>query len=112
MILSRDVYYLIQIYLTDTYFQHVKRPLKIRYQQSIFSDAEQLNIKLQQNVMYTNWYVECVLAKEVIAEILGRFQNLSTVEMRQICSNTEFSSTKALKEEIQSFSQARKNLRM
>ncbi|CAC5378791.1 unnamed protein product [Mytilus coruscus] len=110
--LSPDVYYLIQTYLTDTYFMHVTRPLKLPYQQSIFSDAKQLNTKLQQNVMYANWYVECVLGKEVIAEILGRFQNITTVEMRQICSKTEYSCREAIKEEIQSFRQARKNLKM
>ncbi|CAC5385096.1 unnamed protein product [Mytilus coruscus] len=110
--IEQDDYYEVESYLFDRYFTQIKKPFRLPYNQSIFDDADELNKKLQQNVVYRNWYVDCVLVKEVLAEVLGRINDKSGTEMRRLCIETEFSCTEAITEEIQGMSEARKKLKM
>lgn len=110
--LTQDEFYSIQLYLQDTYFKSVAVPLRLPYLQSIFEDAEDLNNKLKQNCAYGSWYVDCVLVKEVIAEVLGRQYNIPIVEMKRLCSKTEFPCSETVKEEIRGIREARKKMKV
>lgn len=110
--IERDEYYEVESYLFDRYFTQIKKPFRLPNNQCIFDDADELNKKLLQNFVYKGWYVDCVLVKEVLAEVLGRIHGKSGTEIRRLCIETEFSATEAIKDEIKGFREARKKLKM
>ncbi|CAC5364636.1 unnamed protein product [Mytilus coruscus] len=110
--IERDEYYEVESYLFDRYFTQIKKPFRLPNNQCVFDDADDLNKKLQQNFVYRSWYVDCVLVKEVLAEVLGRIHDKSGTEIRRLCIETEFSATEAIKDEIKAFREARKKLKM
>jgi hypothetical protein len=51
------------------------------------------------------------LVKEIIAEVLGRLHNIPIVEMKHLCSDTEFPCSETMKEEIRGIREARKKMK-
>ncbi|VDI55427.1 Hypothetical predicted protein [Mytilus galloprovincialis] len=72
-------------------------------------DAEELNQKLKQNSMYADWHVHIVLVKEVLVEVLSGTKTMARSELRQLCTNTEFSCTEAIREEIRTIREAKQS---
>ena len=110
--LTQDKFYSIQLYLKDTYCKSVAVSLRLPFLKLIFDDAENLNNKLKQNCAYGSWYIDCVLVKEIIAELLGRQYNISIVEMKRLCSETEFPCSETMKEEIRGIREAREKMKV
>lgn len=102
----------IEMYLYDRYIKSVKQLFKCPVKQSVFEDAEELNKKLKQNSMYADWYVHIVLVKEVLVEVLSRTKTMVRSELRRLCSNTEFSCTEEIREEIRKIREAKKKTKM
>ena len=105
---SEDVYYEVSLYLLDNYFRSTSGLFKLDIRKCVFSEAENLNRRLRENMQYASWYVDFVLVKGVIVECLRRQLNLSIEEMWQLCSATEFSKTEEISNKIRGMRETRR----
>lgn len=56
---------------------------------TVFKDAVALNQTLTENYIYSHWYVQCVLIKNVLVEVLSRHLNKTRTFINNSCIATE-----------------------
>ncbi|CAC5371524.1 unnamed protein product [Mytilus coruscus] len=105
---SQDDYFEIAGFLLDKYFWCKKGLFTMNCQQCIFAEADELNRKLKENFQYAPWYVDCVLVKGVLVEILRRSLNSDADDMWSLCKMTEFSVSQAIKNDIKQIRDAKR----
>lgn len=100
---------LLMLHLQKRYFIS-KRQLTKFQNCSVFPDAEKLNLCLKINMNYTLWYIENVLTKEVLLEVLCRRLKMEKKIVNEICISTEISTYEYIKTEVNIARQARQKM--
>lgn len=67
-----------------------------------------MNMKLKENFQNAVWYVDCVLVKGVVVEVLRRSLNAAAEDIWNSCKISEFSSIEAIKKDIKVLREARR----
>lgn len=98
--ISEHDYFCLQLHLIKRYFRSKRSSTKIQPSTSVFDDASQLNAFVRQNLHYVSWYVECVLAKEVLVEVVSREMHVDIPSVNHICMSTETSLYEQVKTEV------------
>ena len=100
----------LEVHLLNRYFKTRKELFKINRICTII-DAVTLNDFIQQNLNYAQWYVECVLAKEVLTEVLSRKFRLPKDVVENECVSSEYSIKEFMKTEVKIAREAKQKMK-